>query len=236
MSEATRPALPHLSYHTFPRKYTYPFSFFINCKEAPGWRGNLFEKIFVCQKKISYLRPGSDPWSRRCPFLCKNPRDRFRNTQFEKYIDQIFREELEGNTLNLHYTLAYPEDYGIKGYSVSLGTMEPEALEGSLEETRTLNKKLKNFDSDQLSEENQIIMTFSLLNFLPGFLLAVPICSRSPLALTWGSRPSFLSCWQNILSGPLPISKIIFLSYPRCRNISRASWTLKKKRQKKGCS
>ena len=39
------------------------------------------------------------------------------NTQFEKYIDQIFREELEGNTLNLHYTLAYPEDYGIKGKS-----------------------------------------------------------------------------------------------------------------------
>ena len=87
------------------------------------------------------------------------------NTQFEKYIDQIFREELEENTLNLHYTLAYPEDYGIKGYSVSLGTMDPDALEDSLEETRTLNKRLKNFDSAQLSEGNQIIYDILSLEF-----------------------------------------------------------------------
>ena len=79
------------------------------------------------------------------------------NIRFEKYIDQIFQEELKGNTLNLHYTLAYPEDYGIKDYSVSLGTMKPEALKENLEETRVLNKKLKSFDSGQLSEENQII-------------------------------------------------------------------------------
>ena len=81
------------------------------------------------------------------------------NARFEKYIDQIFREELSENTLNLHYTLAYPENFGIQKYSVSLGTMDPEALEDSLEETRVLYKKLKRFDPDQLSEDNQIIYT-----------------------------------------------------------------------------
>ena len=108
------------------------------------------------------------------------------NTQFEKYIDQIFREELEGNTLNLHYTLAYPEDYGIKGYSVSLGTMEPEALEDSLEETRTLNKKLKNFDSDQLSEENQIIYDILSLEFSSRLSLGSSYLLQEPLGPNLG--------------------------------------------------
>mgnify|MGYP005758445451 FL=1 len=103
------------------------------------------------------------------------------NIRFEKYIDQIFQEELKGNTLNLHYTLAYPEDYGIKYYSVSLGTMKPEALKENLEETRVLNKKLKSFDSGQLSEENQIIYDILSLEFSSqlslgsSYLLAEPL-------------------------------------------------------------
>lgn len=108
------------------------------------------------------------------------------NTQFEKYIDQIFREELEENTLNLHYTLAYPEDYGIKGYSVSLGTMDPDALEDSLEETRTLNKRLKNFDSAQLSEGNQIIYDILSLEFSSRLSLGSSYLLQEPLGPNLG--------------------------------------------------
>ena len=108
------------------------------------------------------------------------------NTQFEKYIDQIFQEELEENTLNLHYTLAYPEDYGIKGYSVSLGTMDPDALEDSLEETRTLNKRLKNFDSAQLSEGNQIIYDILSLEFSSRLSLGSSYLLQEPLGPNLG--------------------------------------------------
>lgn len=108
------------------------------------------------------------------------------NTQFEKYIDQIFREELEENTLNLHYTLAYPKDYGIKGYSVSLGTMDPDALEDSLEETRTLNKRLKNFDSAQLSEGNQIIYDILSLEFSSRLSLGSSYLLQEPLGPNLG--------------------------------------------------
>ena len=108
------------------------------------------------------------------------------NTQFEKYIDQIFREELEENTLNLHYALAYPEDYGIKGYSVSLGTMDPDALEDSLEETRTLNKRLKNFDSAQLSEGNQIIYDILSLEFSSRLSLGSSYLLQEPLGPNLG--------------------------------------------------
>ena len=108
------------------------------------------------------------------------------NTQFEKYIDQIFREELEENTLNLHYTLAYPEDYGIKGYSVSLGTMDPDALEDSLEETRTLNKRLKNFDPAQLSEGKQIIYDILSLEFSSRLSLGSSYLLQEPLGPNLG--------------------------------------------------
>ena len=66
------------------------------------------------------------------------------------------------------------------------------------------------------------------LEYLPGFPSAVPTCFKSPSALTWGFRPSSRSCWQSIPSAPLQILKTIFLSFPRCRSISKVSWTLRK--------
>ena len=38
-------------------------------------------------------------------------KDRFltEDARFEKFTQQIFTEEVKSNTLNLHYTLAYPE-------------------------------------------------------------------------------------------------------------------------------
>ena len=108
------------------------------------------------------------------------------NTRFEKYIDQIFREELAENTLNLHYTLAYPEDFGIQKYSVTLGTMDPEALEDSLEETRVLYKKLKRFDPDQLSEDNQIIYDILSLEFSSRLSLGSSYLLQEPLGPNLG--------------------------------------------------
>lgn len=108
------------------------------------------------------------------------------NLRFEKYIDQIFQEELKGNTLNLHYTLAYPEDYGIRDYSVSLGTMDPEALEASLEETEVLDQKLKNFDSEQLSRENQIIYDILSLEFSSRLSLGTSYLLEEPLGPNLG--------------------------------------------------
>ena len=108
------------------------------------------------------------------------------NARFEKYIDQIFREELSENTLNLHYTLAYPENFGIQKYSVSLGTMDPEALEDSLEETRVLYKKLKRFDPDQLSEDNQIIYDILSLEFSSRLSLGSSYLLQEPLGPNLG--------------------------------------------------
>ena len=55
----------------------------------------------------------------------------FNNRSFRQFTGQIFRSELAGNTLNLHYTLKHPENYGISEAPVTLGSAEPEVLEAS---------------------------------------------------------------------------------------------------------
>ena len=39
--------------------------------------------------------------------------------RFQEYTDELFREDIVENTINLHYTLAYPEDYGITDYEIT---------------------------------------------------------------------------------------------------------------------
>lgn len=51
--------------------------------------------------------------------------------KFDELTTAIFREELSGNTLNLHYTLAYPENYGISEEQAALPGYSPDAREAS---------------------------------------------------------------------------------------------------------
>lgn len=87
------------------------------------------------------------------------------DARFQRFTDQIALEELSSNTLNLHYTLAYPQDYGIKDYAISLGTMDPEALKQSGRQLRTLQKKLEDFSYEKLSSENRMIYDMLRLDF-----------------------------------------------------------------------
>lgn len=87
------------------------------------------------------------------------------DARFQRFTDQIALEELSSNTLNLHYTLAYPQDYGIKDYAISLGTMDPEALKQGGRQLRTLQKKLEDFSYEKLSSENRMIYDMLRLDF-----------------------------------------------------------------------
>ena len=39
--------------------------------------------------------------------------------RFDAYMDDLFYEDIVLNTVNLHYTLAHPENYGITEYEVN---------------------------------------------------------------------------------------------------------------------
>lgn len=94
---------------------------------------------------------------------CQNESEagRTEEERFEEFSNELFKEDIVENTINLHYTLAYPEDYGITDYEVSLGDYSIEELEDNEKELKALKKELEGFDRDELNEEQQ--MAYDLL-------------------------------------------------------------------------
>ena len=94
-------------------------------------------------------------------------KDRFltEDARFKKFTQQLFTEEVTSNTLNLHYTLAYPENYGIKSYPMKLGSMDPAKLEESYDSVEKYKEKLEDFTYKELSKENRITYDILKLDF-----------------------------------------------------------------------
>lgn len=84
-----------------------------------------------------------------------SPRD------FDAYMNQLFCNSVTANTLNLHYTLSSPENYGIVSSEVTLGDLSQEAMATSCVKTENTLSALKNFDYDSLSKEQQL--TYDIL-------------------------------------------------------------------------
>ena len=79
---------------------------------------------------------------------------------FDSFTFALFQEELRSNTLNLHYTVSYPQNYGILDYPVTLGDYSPNIQEqkNSIDELIT---QLEKFNPTTLSKKQHI--TYSLL-------------------------------------------------------------------------
>ena len=81
---------------------------------------------------------------------------------FETFLHNLFISEITGNTLNLHYTLEDPSEYGIRSYPISLGGYTPDE-NGNLERSlKMLQFQLQSFSYDSMSLEEQL--TYDLLN------------------------------------------------------------------------
>lgn len=76
--------------------------------------------------------------------------------RFDEYTEAIFKEEIAQNTINLHYTLAYPENYGITDYDISLGEFTMEDFGDSADELEKMKKELERFDRSRLNEEQKL--------------------------------------------------------------------------------
>ena len=81
--------------------------------------------------------------------------------QFHTANKQLFQEEMLSNTLNMHYTLAYPREYGIPEYEAILPAYNRESRSANqMELTEQLNF-YQNLDATRLSKEDTY--TLSLL-------------------------------------------------------------------------
>lgn len=79
-------------------------------------------------------------------------------TDFETLCTELFKKELEASsTLDLHYTLLRPEDYGINSGDAALGTYRLSELIKNRHELHDLKEKLSEFDQNSLSMDQQIL-------------------------------------------------------------------------------
>ncbi len=76
---------------------------------------------------------------------------------FENFLDQLFVSDLKDNIINLHYTVAEPENYGIEDYTVSFGDFEMESYEQAVEDISATKKNLEEFSYEDLKEDQQVI-------------------------------------------------------------------------------
>lgn len=83
------------------------------------------------------------------------------NTAFQNFTLALFREDLASNTLNLHFSLKNPDNYGIEETSISLGSFptDPSASRVFYENCEA---SLKKFSYQSLSDKNKL--TYDILS------------------------------------------------------------------------
>ena len=80
---------------------------------------------------------------------------------FRNFCNDFFLSELEGNTLNMHYTVAYPSNFGLDSYTPVLPSYSPERRENSCEELTSSLQFLHGLDERKLNESDSY--TYRLL-------------------------------------------------------------------------
>ena len=81
--------------------------------------------------------------------------------RFDSYLDELFAEEIVESTLNLHYTLKHPENYGIGEYAITYGELNRENFEKDVEKLKEIRSFLKSYKKKQLRPDQQL--TYDIL-------------------------------------------------------------------------
>ena len=91
-------------------------------------------------------------------FLFQNKKD---EKQFSHISSQLFVEEMKSSTLNMHYTIASPTDFGIYNYQAKLPIYKPNEELTDQAALENILSSLQNIDSTKLSASNAY--TYTLL-------------------------------------------------------------------------
>lgn len=88
---------------------------------------------------------------------------------FQRITARLFETEMKSSTLNMHYSLAYPSDFGIYQYDVVLPAYSADKQLASQASTENILAALNGLDANNLSEEDAYtyrLLTRSLENSL----------------------------------------------------------------------
>ncbi len=84
-----------------------------------------------------------------------------RKKTFEGFLEQLFIDEVSSNTINLHFTLENPKDYGIKKYDISYGDISKESRSKQIESLQETKLTLLTYPYLTLSTEEKL--TYDIL-------------------------------------------------------------------------
>lgn len=76
--------------------------------------------------------------------------------QFSKLCKELFEEEVTSDTITLHYSLAYPENYGITSYDVALPVLSLEEEADVTDEEDDLFDRLDAIDRNDLTDDQKL--------------------------------------------------------------------------------
>ena len=75
---------------------------------------------------------------------------------FDTFTESVFYEEIAQNMINLHFTLAHPENFGITDYEVTLGDLSMDTITDSYVRTENYLATLMQFDKNALPLSKQL--------------------------------------------------------------------------------
>ncbi len=81
--------------------------------------------------------------------------------RFDDYTDKYFKDVITSNTINLHYTLAYPENYGLSDYTPSLGHFSVQYINEDNANLMKMQEFLSGIDPELLTGQQRL--TYRLL-------------------------------------------------------------------------
>lgn len=76
--------------------------------------------------------------------------------RFVNFTEDVFRHEMSGNTLNLHYTIADPSAYDIDDSNISLGNADTSSRKAACAMAENYFSALKTFNREKLSAKRQL--------------------------------------------------------------------------------
>ncbi|MEG2094560.1 MAG: DUF885 domain-containing protein [Lachnospiraceae bacterium] len=80
---------------------------------------------------------------------------------FAQYANQVFRSEVTASTLNMHYTIAHPENYGITAYPITYGGISTNSTREAAAILENWNSSLKSYNKENLTVSQQ--MTYDIM-------------------------------------------------------------------------
>lgn len=75
---------------------------------------------------------------------------------FDAFTQKLFVQEMQKNTINLHYTLANPADFGIKSHKISLGSFSANQEKNAVAFIENLSAALSEFDYEALTTKQKL--------------------------------------------------------------------------------